>query len=393
MKKQRRNKNWVQDYFFLIIPKPLKDELLSSWLTRTALVHKRKLSDFLTLFVKREGNCISSKDIDFKYDEKLLDALTIKSGFDRLNILKMSLRSEEGHLFTCNNCLYPPKQIRKLVDKRTHYGLMFCPKCLAEDEIPYFRKKWRYFFYNACPKHKIFLTDRCGCCHEKITLSKLKDVDEICYCSKCGRDLRLTLTYPLTSHFYYGLKAIKWFETGLEKGYFLINKQKINSLFVFESFTRLSWLLDRKEKLKLDKFPLLKNYKKLCKRSDNYDSKKALPIYKSFFLTAMVYHLFQNYPNNFINFAKENHLTHRELAHSFKDIPFWYKNLVDSLVPPHNTTGREISESEVLGAIKYLEKIGQIVNKENVARIVGCHYTINKRFSKIYHSLKFNIFR
>lgn len=387
MKKQKRNKNWVQDYFFLIIPKPLKDELLSSWLTRTALAHKRKLADFLTLFVKQEGNLISSIDIDFKYDEKLLDNLAIKSDISVQKILIMSLRSEEGHLFTCHDCLYPPKQIRKLVDKRTHYGLMFCPKCLAEDKIPYYRKQWRYFFYNACPKHKIFLTDRCGYCHEKITLSKLKDVDEICYCSKCYRDLRLTLTSKLPSHFHYGLKAVRWFETGLEKGYFLIDKQKINSLFVFESFTRLSWLLDRKEKLTLEEFPLLEDYKKLCKRSEHYASKKALPIYKNFFLTAMVYHLFQNYPNNFINFATLNNLTHREFAHGFKEIPFWYKNLVDTLIPPHNTTGREISESEVLGAINYLKTLGKVVNQENVAKIIGCHYTIHKGFVNVFHKL------
>ena len=51
------------------------------------------------------------------------------------DIFKMSLRSEEGYLFSCNNCLYPPLQIRKLTDKRTHNGLMYCPKCLAEDKM------------------------------------------------------------------------------------------------------------------------------------------------------------------------------------------------------------------------------------------------------------------
>ena len=147
---QKRSNNWVQDYFFLIIPKPLEDELLSSWLTRMAFEHQRTLTTFLSLFVKQDGSSLSRKDIDFLYEEKLFDSIFVKSNLSKKKILKMSLRSEEGYLYSCNNCLYPPNQIRKLVDKRTHNGLMYCPKCLAEDEIPYFRKKWTYSKYRIC---------------------------------------------------------------------------------------------------------------------------------------------------------------------------------------------------------------------------------------------------
>ena len=49
MAKKKRNNAWAQDYFFLIVPQPFEDELLSSWITRVALEHKRQLSIFLTL--------------------------------------------------------------------------------------------------------------------------------------------------------------------------------------------------------------------------------------------------------------------------------------------------------------------------------------------------------
>ncbi len=151
MAKRKRDTSWIQNYFFLIVPQPLEDELLSSWLTRVAIEHKRKLSIFLSLYVKKEGNSIARNDLDFLYDEKLFEVLVNKSNLIKEDIFKMSLRSEEGYLYSCNiNSLYPPNQIRKLVDKRKHYGLMYCPKCLAEDEIPYFRKEWRYQFYNMC---------------------------------------------------------------------------------------------------------------------------------------------------------------------------------------------------------------------------------------------------
>ena len=389
MVKKKRNNAWVQDYFFLIVPQPFEDELLSSWLTRVALEHKRQLSIFLTLFVKKEGSSISRTDIDFLYDEKLYEALVNKSNLTKEDIFKMSLRSEEGFLYICNNCLYPPNEIRRLVDKRNHYGLMYCPKCLAEDEIPYFRKKWRYQFYNVCTKHEIFLTDRCWICYERVNFSKIIHNKNLAICNKCGKDLSTTLFTKIQSSYDYGLKAVKWFEVGLDRGYFIINNQKVHSVFMFDSFKKFIYLLDKKESLILDDFHLINEYKNLCKKLENYNSKKMSMIYKDFFLTAMVYFLFQNYPKNLQKFAKENNITYRDFLHSLKDASFWYKNLIFNLIPMENKKGRKIVGSEVQGAMKYLENIGKRVNIINVAEIVGCHPSIHKGFNKIYKSLKF----
>ena len=63
--------------------------------------------------------------------------------------------------------------------------------------------------------------------------------------------------------------------------------------------------------------------------------------------------------------------------------------MIGKIVPIENKIGREISESEVLGAIEYLKNIGERVNIINIAEIVGCHPSIHKGFNKIYKSLKF----
>lgn len=391
MKRQKRNRNWVQDYFFLIVPKPFEDELLSSWLTRVALEHQRPLSVFLSLFVRHEGSAISRTDIDFLYDEKFLEQLARKSGLSQKDIYNMSLRSEEGYLFICSDCLYPPKQVRKLLDKRTHYGLMYCPKCLAEDSIPYFRKQWRYTFYNVCIKHKCYLTDRCWKCYKPIKLGKLQPDQDLSICSSCGYDLTKTIVTTMqSSEEKYGLKVTKWFESGLKKGYFKINHQKVPSVSIFESYTHLVALLDRKEKLILDNFPLYFQYKVICKELSKYSSRKMILVKKQFILSAMVYHLFQNFPKNLIDFANQNDLTHRDFVHGFHDIPFLYKDMIDRYIPLQNTIGREISESEVAGAIKFLKSEGKIVNQKNVADIVGCHFTKNKGYVKIYKVIALN---
>ncbi|RXJ80578.1 hypothetical protein CRU86_00605 [Aliarcobacter skirrowii] len=385
---RKRDTSWIQDYFFLIVPQPFEDELLSSWLTRVAIEHKRKLSIFLSLYVKKEGSSISRTDLDYLYDEKLFDALVTKSNLTKKDILKMSLRSEEGYLYSCSdNNLYPPNQIRKLVDKRNHYGLMYCSKCLAEDKNPYFRKKWRYQFYNVCTKHELFLTDRCWVCYERVNFSKIIHNKNLAICSKCEKDLRTSVCKNIENYHRYGLEATKWFEEGLDNGYFTINNQKVNSVFIFDSFKRFVYLLDREEGLILNEFPLVNEYKNLCKKLENYNSKKASMIYKDFFLTAMVYFLFQNFPNNFKKFAKDNNVTYRDFLHGLKNTSFWYKDLIFDLIPIENKRGREIVESEVIGAIKYLKNINEQVNIINVAKVVGCHPSIHKGFKKIYGQL------
>ena len=163
----------------------------------------------------------------------------------------------------------------------------------------------------------------------------------------------------------------------------------IHSIYIFNSFKRFVYLIDTAEKLILDDFPLINQYKEVCKKIKMYNSKKASLIYKDFYLTSMIYFLFQNYPYNFKKFAKDNNVTYRDFFHSLKDTSFWYKNLIFDLIPMENKKGREIAESEVLGAIKYLESIGKRVHIINVAEIVGCHPSIHKGFNKIYKKIKY----
>lgn len=61
--------------------------------------------------------------------------------------------------------------------------------------------------------------------------------------------------------------------------------------------------------------------------------------------------------------------------------------MVDDLIPMQNKVGREISESEIVAAIKYLKIQNKIVNQLEVSKVVGCHFTIHKQFVKKYKKL------
>ncbi len=384
-------KGWVDGYDFLIIPPPQPNELLSSWLTRLAFAHGYSLTTFISLFLRPNGSTLSRIDIDFKEDANLLEMLSLKSGLPYTRIFQMSLRSEEGYLFESDHGLYPPNQIRKLKDRRTHYGLMFCPICLSEDTHPYWRKQWRYRFFNACPKHRVFLTDRCGKCSERVRFNRMKPSAALVYCSKCGRDLRKTVPRKVPSTHFFGIDAIECFEEGLKRGYFTIGTMQVRSLFVFHAYTIWSWLLNRGESLQLRHFQMLDDYKLLYRKEQHYRSGKIRPIDKDFYLSTMVYHLFQNHPEHLKHFAADNHLTHRNFMHGFKHVPFWYEKMIDECIPMQNTVGREISKSEVAGAIHYLQHLNGNITQERTAAILGCHATKHKGFVHLFHDFLRNI--
>ncbi len=351
-----------------------------------AHAHYMKPSTFLNLYIKNNRNSYVRKDLDFYDNEGFFDILESKSILSRKEIMNMSLRSQEGYLFT-NIGLYPPQQIRKLIDKRSHYGLMYCPQCLAEDDILYWRKRWRYSFYNGCPKHHLFLTDRCWRCYKPIRLLKTQISANLAFCHNCKMDLRLSETLKVQNKYSLGIDAVRWFENGLRYGCFQIGEHKVWSVMFFHVCNHLRGLVDRKQLLVLPDFFMLDEYKDVCTKLERYNSRKGMLIYKGFLLNSMIYHIFQNFPNNFLSFIKFNNLTSREFTHGLKYLPFWYKDMLYTSLPKQNKIGREISSLEVLGAINYLKKHGKIVNQLEVSSIIGCHSTIHKEFRRIYKSL------
>ena len=371
-------------YNFLITPKPFEDELLSSWLARAAFAHQMSLSSFLNFYVIKNRHSIDRRDIDFYLNEDFFSVLSMKSRLSISEIKRMSLRHYEGRLFVCNDCIYPPKPIRLLMDKRTHFGMMFCPKCLEEDETPYFRQKWRFSFYNACAEHKILLLDRCDDCGSRINLIRTRPNQHIAYCYKCQNDLRqLSAPIHITDS---EAEAIELLESGLARGYLSIGGEKVLPAMFFTVYSHLKILLDTGQSLALPNFPEIETYKQIYKKYECNKS-SALLVRKNALLNAMVVHLFDDFPRNLTSFANDNKFTHRDFVHDIQYEPFWYRYMVDEFVPKIDTVGRLISESEVVGAIRYLRQLGGVVNQKNVAEVLGCHLTIHKHYVQIYQQL------
>lgn len=179
--------------------KPLPDELLSCWLVRLAHGHGLKAQTFCNLLF---GNKLQvwNRDVDRLAPEWLLKELTHRTGTSPEMAFNTTLRVYEGLLypkFRLTGTLQWILTLKIFHRKRHGYGLQFCPACLAEDDIPYFRKQWRIAFNTVCIKHATMLHDRCPNCGMAIAVHRLDMsspdtlmTDSMCYCHSCQYDLR-----------------------------------------------------------------------------------------------------------------------------------------------------------------------------------------------------------
>ena len=177
--------------------KPLPDELLSCWLVRLAHGHGLKVQTFSELLFEGE---LWNRDIDRHGPDWLIDTLALRTGTPREVVFNTSLKAYEGILYRTAHESWIQEWILPLVmyhRKRRGHGLQYCSKCLAEDAVPYFRKRWRVAFNTYCPAHNAMLRDRCPVCGAPVAfhrreLGKPDDLEggTLTQCFQCDFDLR-----------------------------------------------------------------------------------------------------------------------------------------------------------------------------------------------------------
>ncbi len=140
------------------------------------------------------------RDIDRKAPDWLVYALSEHTGVGVQEILTCSLLAYKGTLYRdykWSGYQYWLLPLHMLDTSYLHHGLQYCPVCLAEDEVPYFKKRWRVAFYTMCTKHQCMVHDRCPSCGGPVAfhrreMGKFSKVDSgsITLCHACEFDLR-----------------------------------------------------------------------------------------------------------------------------------------------------------------------------------------------------------
>jgi len=191
----------IPDKLWPVHPRPLEDELLTSWLVRCAHANGVRTESWCTaLFGSRSA--VWNRDFDRSISSTQIERIARCSGQAAADLQRCTLSALEGTLSQkINQRGNSPGLVPLRIFHRTRKGagLMFCPVCLASGNTVYWRRLWRISYVTACPLHGCELLDVCERCgsavaqhrvdmHWDIDPGKLNDL--ITRCHKCFHDLR-----------------------------------------------------------------------------------------------------------------------------------------------------------------------------------------------------------
>ncbi len=356
---------------------PQDDELLSSWLTRTALAHLTDPATFVNLYLPEWKNILWTRDVDISPDQKLLEALEHKCLLSNEILCNLTLKSYQGYLAeeisATSMPFIQPLVIRSRITKG--YGLRFCPLCLKAHHARYFRKRWRLSFSTACIVHGCFLLDRCSQCGIPITLRRSYYYKNFPICYKCGFDFSKSEP-EFVDPDSYGLRAIKELYKILETGIFSFGDRYAYSFLfysVLQQFIKIAYnwgfdkgLLDHESMAQRIDFPVIKRRHILF-----YD----IPLKIQYLLFSGLIMIFENFPENLITFCERNELGKTELTKDLLYLPFFYKVIAD----PFSMEYYAITCDEIQSVIEHLKRRHIAVCRESVLKTTGNFLHLDER--------------
>lgn len=350
---------------FVVVPEPLQDELLSSWLARTAYAHHTHPHTFINLFFGKQYEHIFQSEADILFAENDISLLKQKS-LNKFDIFPMALKSYESYL---QEKIIPNGFNKMLCSMR------FCPKCLKADKVPYFRKIWKVAFYTVCSKHKCFMLDACPECNIKIDISKMyQNKFSFQYCYKCGFDLKQSKTIALNKAMKSNLFLYTKLLDTLQNGYTVLEKSFVYSFYFFDAIVQLS------KKILKHGYTQGISENKIFKSLQTVKLKPSLTIHQHLSikeqhsLNFCIMNLFEDYPRNFERYIKANRLSHWRMLKDMGYVSFWFESLVNDITPRLVPITKMITNEEIVNGKKHLIRNGVIINKASLSRLFGCNF-------------------
>ena len=370
--------------------KPQPDELLSSWLVRLAMAHASKLHTFCSIIWPRKQ--IWNRDIDRSADPELLQTLSDRTATSIERVRATTLAAYESVLYEEHKNLGPAAWITPVgVYHRTHTkcGLQFCPHCLAEDEKPYYRRKWRLAFMVACERHHTLLHDRCPGCHGAINFHRDElgnfrkfAAESLTTCNHCGLDLRtvpeMAPPFPITPpEVRFNANLLSAIETGMVRVsesvvtyshlYFAVLRQIMKVMAMRDA------RIDRLRRSISGTFGLAP-YTPPASRP-HPDVQELDPTNRRQLL-ALACCLLEEWPSRFIELSRKYKVWSSLWLRNFepsaherpRTAPFWFW----SVVHEHLYRAKYCpSEIETAAAINHLKRQGTVLNQSSLARLLG----------------------
>jgi len=348
---------------------PYSDELLSSYLTRTAEAMGLTLRSLYNQSLDKLNKSIAH-DIDQIQDDPFFSQVAYKTRCTPGVIQSLSLTSLVGKAFPRikkNGMTAGLIAKGRFLAKEQLHGVQYCPECFKESV--YIRKRWRCSWITVCDKHQIKLLDACPHCDKPIVFFLMHGlVKNKGFCGYCEKSLTYDIDLETSDPLVLNLttRIISMMNTGWMCS---VMRSPLFGLSFLRGYCRLL------TQLSID--PKVHSLSHLIQDQCTAPFKPTVPKPKRMFeqlriddrykATWCVSRLLDNYPHNYIQFIRESKLqlykiTPQILNCYWLDMTFQW-NLMKPYYKP--------SESEVVRATKYLLNKNKKVSVRQIRQLVG----------------------
>lgn len=350
---------------FLVRPRPLPGESLSSWRQRSGL------ENGFRLFPRAPGE-LQRTDSDLKPSAGTVRWLAEENLLPEADVVQMTLSGLDGSVLRFRGGASVPRWVLPLRYSRRDrpFGIPFCPECLREDAVPYFRLRWRMCLHSVCARHGIRLVDACSRCGHPSwpATSALGNLYEGAWipvheCPVCRFDLRCS---PAEMNKFGSLPVSGEFfehDTALSDGVivpaveFTTAAWCVAQLFVRNrSGTKIATANSTAREL-------VAEISEAGERSIEW-----LPMATRARLTSQVAALFQNWPASLLAFSESNGLSAEHFSTDREDLPGWFESAIRI---PLRKQVRGVTSADVRRAISQVASSGGALTKQAVAELLG----------------------
>lgn len=372
----------------LFRPRPLDDELFSNWLVRLARANSLKLKTFSRkkLGLKQD---FWRHDVDRHANREIAARVAKITGVSEERAFATTLAAYEGTLYEKHTSIGPQKWLLPIGKGSvwTLHGQQFCPRCLADDTIPYFRRKWRLSLSFACVAHHVMLMDACPKCGGTVSFHRgdfhhltLPETSNVTMCQHCGTDLghhiENTITLP---------KELVDFQ---EKLYSVLDQNlpllgSTHPAFPHLFFDGLHLILRALSSnghtrrlrdylyVQRGKNSLATPFRTALIRFDE------LPVCNRSSLLELTKHILSNWPQTFVGSCQAAQLSSTYFLEyrKTKQAPYWYASVVEGSL---NGGPYRPSKEERESVRRYLRRRWLPDGVNSVNRWLGCHATFSK---------------
>ena len=350
---------------FLIRPKAIFGESLSSWRQRCGLVNGFRL------FPNPEQRSWN-RDPDFLPGQPETAWLEEEFGLPAGLILSLTLNSFHHRVFGNSFRGFAGHWILSLGNsgKGALTGPSCCPICMREDLIPHFRLSWRFAFLTYCPIHQCQLLDRCPQCNALIWPAMIRRRIQansawigLEYCAFCEQALP-SAKVVIDGHASVSTQLYAAAQSGESPA-----PQAANAPEYFAGLWALCQLLLRRGGKRVwSHIPKEYGGGDLCASEIGGSTIERLPINARANTIEAATWLTTEWPERFVKVACDSGLSAEQFSGRYYQLPPWLATIVRKHLAQRN---HSVTGNQVQSAIDSCVAHGMPASKRSVRRLLG----------------------